>query len=270
MKCEDWLGQMEEAVDGELNPQDLLHLQNHVKDCQECARRYSDMQQEMKLYAGYERGLGSTAELWDGVLIKIREGCNEHRFSLAQLKRWWTAGFVGYRFSPVLTAALVLISIAGTIVVMKHRNLRFSQVTRDEMMVSQVPPNQSHPQAPSAADKEVRSTASQQPVQGNVPSHILERPKTTVHQPSVEQLVREAESKYLTAIALLEKDLRRKGSHLDPAVKARLEETVAAIDLNIEETRRIVRRNPQDPVAVQYMLTAYAKKVEVLKELANL
>jgi hypothetical protein len=98
----------------------------------------------------------------------------------------------------------------------------------------------------------------------------LERPKTAAHQPSVEQLVQEAESKYLTAIALLEKDLRRKSSHLDPAVRARLAETIAAIDFNIEETRRVASKNPEDPVAVQYMLTAYAKKVEVLKELANL
>jgi hypothetical protein len=270
MKCEDWRGLMEEAVDGEMNPQDLLRLQDHVEGCQECAHRYLEMQGEMKLYAGYERGLGSTAELWDGVLVKIRERRNEHRFSLAKLKRWITASFEGYRFSPVLTAALVLISIAGTIVVMKYRDLRSNGAAREAIVTSQVSPNQSSAQAPSAADKEERSMASQGAVQGNATSHMLERPKTAAHQPSVEQLVQEAESKYLTAIALIEKDLRRKSSHLDPAVRARLEETIAAIDLNIEETRRVVSKNPEDPVAVQFMLTAYAKKVEVLKELANL
>jgi len=270
MKCEDWLILIEEAVDGEIDSRDLLRLQNHVKGCQACARHYREIQQEMKLYAGYERGLGSTAEFWDGVLVKIRESRNEQPFSVAQLKRWWTVAFKSYRFSPVLTGALVLISVAGTIVVMKYRDLRFNRSDREATTVSRVSPNQSHTLVPSAADKEGKSRASQQPIQGNAPSQMLEQPKTIAHKPSVEQLVREAESKYLTAIALLEKDLRRKGSHLDPAVKARLDETVAAIDLNIEETRRVVRRNPQDPVAVQYMLTAYAKKVEVLKELANL
>jgi len=270
MKCEDWLGLMEEAVDGEIDSRDLLRLQNHVKGCQECARRYRELHQEMKLYTGYERSLGSTAELWDGVLVKIRESRKEQRFSVAQLKRWLTVAFRSYRFSPVLTAALVLISVAGTIVVMKYLDLQFNRTGREAKMVSRVPPNPSHTQAPSTADKEGGSTASRQPVQGNAPSPLSEQPKRAAHQPSVEQLVREAESKYLTAIALLEKDLRRKGSHLDPDVKARLEKTIAAIDFNIEETRRVARKNPQDPLAVQYMLTAYAKKVEVLKELANL
>ena len=285
MKCEDWLGMMEEAADGEINAQDLLRLEEHLKSCQKCALQYHEIQREMKLFAGYERDLRSTSELWDGVLVKIREERKEHRFSLTKFKQWWTAHFEGFRLSPVLTAALVLISIAGTIVVMKYRDLRFNGAARDIVMLPRQPLRQSPSESPSKADVEERNLASklrssgaspenmgvpQGSIQGNRPPGVSSRARTASRQPSVEQLVREAENKYLTAIAMLEKDFRRKSSHLDPSVRTRLEETIAAIDHSIEETRLVVNKNPEDPVAVQYMLTAYAKKVEVLKELANL
>ena len=91
----------------------------------------------------------------------------------------------------------------------------------------------------------------------------------SVPRPTVEQLVREAESKYLAAIKILSRDVQRRSSSLDPSVRARLEASIASIDRSIEETRLVVRRSPEDPVAVQYMLTAYAKKVEVLREMAS-
>jgi hypothetical protein len=41
------------------------------------------------------------------------------------------------------------------------------------------------------------------------------------------------------------------------------------IDNTIAETRRAVRENPDDPIALQYMLSAYAKKIDVLREVAR-
>ena len=41
------------------------------------------------------------------------------------------------------------------------------------------------------------------------------------------------------------------------------------LDRTIADTRKAVRQHPDDPVAVQYMLTAYAKKVDVLREMVD-
>jgi hypothetical protein len=46
-----------------------------------------------------------------------------------------------------------------------------------------------------------------------------------------------------------------------------LEEALSSIDRTIAATKRAVRRSPEDPIAVQYMLAAYAKKVDVLREM---
>jgi len=79
--------------------------------------------------------------------------------------------------------------------------------------------------------------------------------------------VREAEQKYLAAIAILTKDVNKR--QLDPMVKARFDSALAAIDRTIEETRQAARKNPNDPAALQYMLAAYAKKVDVLRDIAD-
>jgi hypothetical protein len=81
------------------------------------------------------------------------------------------------------------------------------------------------------------------------------------------KLVREAEQKYLAAIAIMSQDVKRHRSQIDPAVLARFDSALSDIDRTIAETRQIVRRNPDDPVALQYLLSAYAKKVDTLRAL---
>ncbi|MFN2598078.1 MAG: hypothetical protein ABR563_12935, partial [Pyrinomonadaceae bacterium] len=84
-----------------------------------------------------------------------------------------------------------------------------------------------------------------------------------------DQLVREAEQRYVAAINLLQKDVAKKRTTLDPQTVQRFDQSLAAIDRSISETRRAVAEHAGDPVAVQYMLSAYAKKVEVLREMAH-
>jgi hypothetical protein len=80
--------------------------------------------------------------------------------------------------------------------------------------------------------------------------------------------VNEAEQKYLAAIAMLSRNASRKRPQMDPLTLAKLDRAIASIDRTIAGTRKAVREHPDDPVAVQYMLTAYARKVDVLREMA--
>jgi hypothetical protein len=96
-----------------------------------------------------------------------------------------------------------------------------------------------------------------------------QKPKSSAHRQTPDELVRKAEQKYLAAIALLSRDASRQQSRLDPEALAQFDQALAAVDRTIIGTRRAVRAHPNDPVAVQYMLTAYAKKVEVLRQMVN-
>jgi hypothetical protein len=48
-----------------------------------------------------------------------------------------------------------------------------------------------------------------------------------------------------------------------------LERNLKAIDENIEATRRAFREHPSDPEYALYMLAAYARKVDLLQEVAS-
>ena len=86
---------------------------------------------------------------------------------------------------------------------------------------------------------------------------------------SPEQLVREAERKYLAAIEILARGIRRNPSKLDPETRTKFDQALASIDRTIDATRKAVREHPADPFAAQYMLAAYARKVDVLREIAG-
>jgi hypothetical protein len=95
------------------------------------------------------------------------------------------------------------------------------------------------------------------------------KPGAAQRRQAPEELVREAEQKYLAAIALLSRDANRRRSRLDSETVAQFDQTLAAIDRAIAGARRAARGRPDDPVAVQYMLTAYAKKVDVLRQMVS-
>jgi hypothetical protein len=68
---------------------------------------------------------------------------------------------------------------------------------------------------------------------------------------------------------MLSRDAKKREATLDPASRVRFETALAIIDNTIQETRQAARQNPNDPIALQYLLTAYGKKVDALREMAR-
>jgi anti-sigma factor RsiW len=54
-----------------------------------------------------------------------------------------------------------------------------------------------------------------------------------------------------------------------PEQRAQFDIALAQIDQTIEATRVAVRRNPGDPIAVGYLLAAYSKKIDYLRDTAR-
>ena len=87
--------------------------------------------------------------------------------------------------------------------------------------------------------------------------------------PTVDQVVRRAEQEYLSAIKILSRDIKRRRAFISPALLSQLETALTEVDRNIAATRSVARHQPRDPVAVQYMASAYEKKVELLREVIS-
>ncbi len=269
MKCEEFLSMIEEYFDGEMDEKNSRLVAAHIAACGACALEYDRLGREQELYTSYEREVDVTPALWAGVQARIRE---ERADQTGSVRQWLTGFFSAPRLSLVATAALVVIAVGATVGVMSYLNSRNQPggVSTGDQTARNNPSSNSNTQGGTDNQKpdDVAPPAPEKSEPMPVPPNRVAR-KETAKKPTPEQLVREAEQKYVAAIALLSKEVNQRRTELDPAVLAQFDSALAAIDRTIEDTRRAVRQSPNDPIALQYMLAAYAKKVDVLREMAN-
>lgn len=125
MKCEEFQSVMEEYVDGELDEQTTQLARAHLAACAACALLSEELWGEQEIYAHYQRDVTVTPALWQGVRSRIEVEKISHGRDLRRPFREWFAGSLGApRFSPALTAAMVLIAVGITIGAMRYMNSR--------------------------------------------------------------------------------------------------------------------------------------------------
>jgi hypothetical protein len=298
MKCQEVSLLVEEYFDGELETEQSELVAAHLAACAPCALSYEALQREQDFLLRYERDVEVTPQLWRGVEARIAAAQERETAPAfgARLRTWLANSLTVPRFSPALTAALVLVAVALTVGAMKlmskHERETMAQVqtptpvpTATNVKQNTVPPAPSvaptQPE-PAVVDANANSTPPPEPkkreekrdrmLTPNNGARIEEAKLDTPvvkHEPTPEDLVKDAEAKYQKAIEILQRDVNRRRPQIDQQTLARYDETLNAIDRTINETRKAALGQGNDPVAVQYMLTAYAKKVEVLREMAR-
>ena len=289
MICKECLPLLESYLDGEVHGQTATLLSKHLSTCSSCMMAYQQLCQEQELYLRYECDVEAAPSFWDEVLARsaVEKGkhAGAHSFALRGKLAFVFNAFNTPRFSPVLTAVLLLFAVALTIGVMKylssmHKSSDGAVVVKDSgaavpsslgvtRNVDEAPPHMEENKVSTHVGKASEDARQQQ--KGAVGENGLHstRKAEPRRQSTTDELVHEAERKYMAAIALLSHDVARRRSPLAPDAIQQFNQTLSAIDRTIASTRRAVREHPSDPVAVQYMLTAYAKKVEVLREMVN-
>ena len=270
MKCEACQSVIEDFFDGELGSKQADAVAMHLADCSACAASLAELRREHDIYARYEREIEVTPDLWSSIESRIRL----EKAAIQAVPRWrqWLSGLVAVpHISPAFAVALVVLAIAGTVAVMSYLHSRDTRSQQpaiaevhggDDKQNPPIDPAKPGNSNQNPVVKPERRPNDSQSV-GKRPA-IASVPKQQA-PPDPMQLVREAEQKYVKAIAILSRDVNRQRSQIDPGVLARFDAALLEIDQTIAETREIVRRNPGDPVALQYLLGAYAKKVDTLR-----
>jgi hypothetical protein len=76
------------------------------------------------------------------------------------------------------------------------------------------------------------------------------------------------EREYVSAIRMLGRAIAKRKDTIDPSAFTQFESSLALIDQSIEKSREALRARPGDPSAGQFLLAAYARKVELMQEVA--
>lgn len=297
MSCKECLPLLELHLDGELDRPIVERLNAHLQACAACASASEELRREQDFYASYECGATPAPSFWANVSARIeREQETRDINALANLRRSISAAF-GVFSTPRLSLALTLLLVASAVglTALVMRDKRSSQPVSDRVVNNDEGAHRASTQANAAVEPsgakvkdEVsnRATTAQDAAHDVIDNSPVRNGSTFVpaavnrarrqssapharHAQTTNELVRQAEQKYVAAIALLSRDVSRRRTRLDAATIAQFKQTLDAVDRTIAGTRRAVHEHPEDTVAVQYMLTAYAKKVEVLREMVN-
>lgn len=272
MKCEECQFLIEGYFDGELDHASNALVTTHIENCRSCSFELEQLALEQRTYGSYERALSTGPDLW----ARVRDEITNEQPATALLP-WQERFKIAFgslfvpRFSVPVSIALLLLGIMGTVAVMKY--LDRSQTTGSIAAISQ-PRSTDKPAAKETEEPKGKVAEDLPPDPTQDPPKHLEQRRDVIsaaarRATTPSQLVRDAEKNYLNAIALLTRDVAKRPSQLDPETRAKLDEALLSIDRTITATRKAVRRDPNDPLVVQYMLTAYAKKVDVLKEMTT-
>jgi hypothetical protein len=84
----------------------------------------------------------------------------------------------------------------------------------------------------------------------------------------IQQQLQRTEREYVAAIRMLDKAIAKRKGSIDGDVFRQYEASLALIDDSIDKSRAAMRQRTGDPVAGQFLLAAYARKVELMQEIA--
>lgn len=269
MKCEEWIPRIEELFDGELGERETALVRLHMSSCESCHGFYQQLGIEQQLYSEAQSQLDVSPAMWQAVRERI--GFQEQQPAAPASDGGLWARLVEFfarpRFTPAFAAVLVALAVGVTALVAVY--LRPDQPGSTPVAVKPTGEVESEPKSETAtADPRTIETEAG----GADPPAPVRTARVAAKKkpPTPEDLIREAEEKYQSAIDILYKDVQKRRSQLNPETIARFDSALIEIDRAIAETRSVMRQNPADPVALQYLLVSYSKKVEVLQEMARL
>ncbi len=265
MNCENIAILLDEYVDGELADADRRIVEAHLAGCALCAEACEALEREQAMYARYERPIETGDAMWKAIRSRIEpaEGSpNVVRGSFGA-RRW---------MAPLVAAACLAI-VGSAAFVAWRQGLPASGPVAGNSQGSSA--SKGAPEDPGSG-----GTARVTPPTGTAGgptevAHVAER-KSIARQRAVRVEatplpvpVADAERRYIAAIALLRTEIDRTAGP-DPATLESARKPLSDLDANIQTARRAVEKNPDDPIAVNSMLSAYDEKVETMQRLVAL
>jgi Putative zinc-finger len=265
MNCKECQSILDDYFDRELEHELSQAVSSHLEECEVCAAELNGLRAEHDVFQVYGAEPEVPDRLWAN--IEARLGSELGDVGHVTPRSWAARVFAVPRLSVPVTAALVLSAVVVTVLVMRINTPEKHLVTTN-VTSAPVTGNVGVSPAPAVPLSTTGGRDARAPSASRIATHRRAAAENSKSK-TAEQLVRDAERKYLAAINILARDIGRKQSQIDPETRAKLDRALASIDRTIAATRKVVRERPDDPVAAQYLLSAYARKVDALREMAT-
>lgn len=283
MNCENYSLLLDEYIERELNQEKFRQVDVHLAVCASCKNLYQELLEEQKLYSAYISEFKMSPNLWINIQSEIEE--KHKRKSIIQQSI--ASIFYVPKFRAVFVGIISFFVISVVAFSLFYRLESGKEV--GEIRKEVLPTNDFEIQnLPSPSDITNRSGNIKPKIEQKrtvkidfvSPQKVSFQKQTknplkakkgfpTLGQPQLNKEVIRAENEFLKAIAILSREVAQKQQKLSAAGKSKFNRSLGVLNKTIAETRRAVSRQPNDPIAIQYMSAAYSKKVELLRMIAE-
>ena len=264
--------------DGELSAKAAERAAAHLAACMTCAEAAREVQSEMLL-------LSTTLqpEFEVNVPTERLRGRLEHAIAELKMDRpdrahsaapsprnwfgWVNKLFAGSRqraFSYATVAAVVIAAVVLGVMYLRRGQQRPAIEARNNGPVS-IPAPKSSPDSavPVPAPKPVKSSD----VVAQAPGKLLPRHSTRGAETAPRLLP--GEQGYIKTIAALDATIKSNTRSMRPGLQVEYQHNLAVVDDAIATTRAAAQKNPKDPDAAQFLISAYQSKVDLMTQVAD-
>ena len=278
-------------LDGELSGDAALETQTHLSACGHCAAALSTAEGEGAFLAAAFAPDDSVNV--PTVQLRARIDAAVARLDAqpetnARLSGGWNFGALLASFTSLLTfspqraagfagmlSCVVLAAVFFSI--QKPSPAPNSPAQEEHMAFVTQPPAQTEDGSANVEVRDVPTAPTPEINRSGVPIQVAKfnRPHASKPRVKAAPVASKAqplpgEKDYEQAIASLSTAISHGGDAvLKPQVRAQYERNLAVLDKAIEETRLVARRNPKDKDAVDFLMSAYQSKIELLTTVAD-
>ncbi|MDX2030922.1 MAG: anti-sigma factor [Blastocatellia bacterium] len=273
MNCERCQTELEDFLYGELTERRAGEVRAHLADCAACAAVRAQLDRENEIFAQFydETALEPGAEMWTAIRARIEaEPVITAVKPERRAPRWfeWLLVPVVLR-QAAFAALLIAVSVGLTVLVLKRDEKAPVDVARatptPQASASPTTDNRQPTTDNQLSTNRQPATDNRQPTTGN---RQPATPRRLTEQEMINQQIARAEREYQGAIRLLDRAIAKRRDGLDSNVIRQYESSLALIEDSIAQSRRALRAKPDDATAGQFLLAAYAKKIELMQDIA--
>jgi anti-sigma factor RsiW len=282
MNCDHCRKDLEDFLYGELDEARGAEMLAHLGNCAVCAALREEIDRENEVFGRFyeQTSIEPSAEMWEAIRARIDSEARAQTLidqTLIERIRGWLERLRMALLAPAtlrqaaFAALLVALSVAATTIYLKlgEQNKANQFADRGENGAPTQAPRQVAPSSPSTDVADVNTANGDTPPKGSRAQGNRPAPKRQLtDQELLSRQVARAEREYQKAIGLLDRVIARQRDRLDPALIKQYESSLALIDDSINASRHTLRDRPNDPVAGQFLLSGYAKKLDLMQEIA--
>jgi hypothetical protein len=275
MNCERYQIELEDFLYGELDEDRAAELRAHLAACPACAQARETLAREQEIFAQYyeQTALEPTPELWQAVRARIQAEPRAVEV-VTETKTGWLSGLFAGLLAPAFwrqaafATALIVVSVAVTTLYFKNRERGNGSTVAINTNPSPAPTAAINP-PPSPAPTVEPAPRNVRPRVGNEPRLQPNPQPAPTETQLIQTHIARAEREYQSAIKLLDRVIARNRDKFAPGLLGQYESSLALIDKSIAESRRALRERPDNAATGQFLLAAYAKKLELMQEIAE-